>query len=87
MAFSRHVRNIMIKCPSRGDDVATGFSAASTADFNGMRLELLMVKCPSCTQTHVWSKCHAFLRARDTDPALETSTNEAARRHPQERVV
>jgi transposase-like protein len=87
MVRSRRARKIMIRCPSSGDAVATGFSASSTTDFETMRLEFLMVKCPSCTQRHVWSKCDAFLGGHGLDGSVETSTNDAARRYRQERVV
>jgi hypothetical protein len=85
MAVGSRVATVMITCPATGQDVATGFSALSAADFERMRFELLMVKCPWCTHVHVWSKCDAFLGVTDT--AVENSRNKVSSRSPRGRFA
>ena len=54
---------VMIKCPKTGEPVQTGYdvepeyfnSPASTMSSS------ILDKCPSCGETHTWSKSVAFL--------------------------
>ena len=54
---------VMIKCPKTGEPVPTGYelepeyfhSPASTMSSS------ILEKCPSCGETHTWSKSIAFI--------------------------
>jgi hypothetical protein len=65
MGARRPRLRVMIRCPATGNEVATGFTAMSSRDFDRMRLELLMFKCRSCGDEHIWSKGKALVRLGD----------------------
>lgn len=53
--------DLLIKCPSTGKDVPTGFTM-DRASFEEPTntIENCSVPCPYCRQVHVWSKADAF---------------------------
>ena len=54
---------VMIKCPKTGEPVQTGVEtdpAYFNSPFTTMASNVLS-QCPSCGETHTWSKSVAFL--------------------------
>jgi hypothetical protein len=56
------VGTVMIRCPTTGDAVPTGFSAVSQRNLEQMVLEPLVFKCLACREIHEWLRKDAFLR-------------------------
>lgn len=54
---------VMIKCPKTGETVATGHDTEPEY-FNSLATTMsssVLQNCPSCGETHQWSKSVAFL--------------------------
>jgi hypothetical protein len=52
---------IVIKCPTTGKEINTGVGMDKRA-FKIAVLDSNSIKCPHCSQTHVWSKKDAILK-------------------------
>lgn len=56
--------DIVIKCPSTGETVATGMTI-EPAEFETAELGMNTFQCPACDQIHTWNRKDAFLRESD----------------------
>jgi hypothetical protein len=65
--FSGVPVRVMIRCPIRGNPVATGL-VADPKTWNARPIGLNRVACPACKQSHAWSKKDAFLESLDEAP-------------------
>ena len=57
--------DIVIKCPSTGEIVATGMTIEPEA-FEAAEIGMNTFQCPACDQVHTWNKKDAFLREAET---------------------
>jgi hypothetical protein len=65
------LNRILIKCPTTGKYVYTGFTM-EPALFDVTPIEAYPVECPHCRQMHAWQKKDAFLE-RDSSPTTPNS--------------
>jgi hypothetical protein len=58
--------DIVIKCPSTGETVATGLTMEPAEFEKADDIGMHTFQCPACDETHTWNKRDAFLRESPT---------------------
>ena len=61
----KRMADIVIKCPSTGEIVATG-KTMDPEEFEAADLGMNTFQCPACDQPHTWNRRDASLRVSET---------------------